>query len=261
MNPETLALTVFFGLTGLFVLLDAVRPARALPPLPGWRVRGTVSFVVAFFVSSFAPLLWDGWLAQFQVFDLSALGIVGAAAVGFLVYQSLLYAWHRTMHRNHTLWRIFHQMHHSAERHDVYGAFYFHPVDVVGFSLVGSLALVVVAGVPVESALIVAGLANALALFQHANLRTPRWLGYFVVRPESHMVHHQRGLHAFNYCDFPLIDMVMGTFRNPAKFEGKTGFYDGASARVGEMLIARDVSMPSTSDADHDSGIHPALAA
>jgi sterol desaturase/sphingolipid hydroxylase (fatty acid hydroxylase superfamily) len=52
-------------------------------------------------------------------------------------------------------------------------------------------------------------------MFQHANLRTPRWLGYIIQRPESHGIHHERGLHAFNYADLPLWDMVFGTFRNP----------------------------------------------
>ena len=85
MNPESLALTVFLGLTGLFVLLDTVRPARDLPPSPWWRVRGIASFLVAFFTASYAPLLWDGWLSQFQIFDLSGLGIAGAAAVGAAV--------------------------------------------------------------------------------------------------------------------------------------------------------------------------------
>ena len=37
-----------------------------------------------------------------------------------------------------------------------------------------------------------------------ANVRTPQWLGYLVQRPESHSVHHQRGVHAYNYSDLPL---------------------------------------------------------
>jgi sterol desaturase/sphingolipid hydroxylase (fatty acid hydroxylase superfamily) len=35
--------------------------------------------------------------------------------------------------KSNILWRIFHQMHHSAERLDTYGAFYFSPYDMIGF--------------------------------------------------------------------------------------------------------------------------------
>jgi hypothetical protein len=38
--------------------------------------------------------------------------------------------------------------------------------------------------------------------------------------------------------------MVFGTFRNPRAWEGEVGFYTGASARVWEMLVGRDVTTP-----------------
>ena len=79
------------------------------------------------------------------------------------------------------------------------------------------------------------------------SLRTPRWLGYIIQRPESHSVHHGKGLHRYNYSDLPLWDIVFGTFRNPEGFQSEHGFYQGASARIPEMLAFRDVSTP---DAD-----------
>ena len=59
------------------------------------------------------------------------------------------------------------------------------------------------------------------AIFQHANVRTPRWLGYFVQRPESHSLHHERGVHRDNYSDLPVFDMLFGTFRNPRALRGR----------------------------------------
>ena len=38
--------------------------------------------------------------------------------------------------------------------------------------------------------------------------------------------------------------MIFGTYRNPETFEGEAGFYDGASARVLDMALGRDVSVP-----------------
>jgi sterol desaturase/sphingolipid hydroxylase (fatty acid hydroxylase superfamily) len=83
-----------------------------------------------------------------------------------------------------------------------------------------------------------------LAVFQHTNIRTPQWLGYFVQRPESHSHHHERGVHARNYSDLPVFDLLFGTFHNPRDFAPQAGFYDGASARITDMLLARDVSTP-----------------
>jgi hypothetical protein len=40
--------------------------------------------------------------------------------------------------------------------------------------------------------------------------------------------------------------MIFGTYRNPETFEGEAGFYDGASARVLNMVLGRDVSTPPT---------------
>ena len=42
----------------------------------------------------------------------------------------------------------------------------------------------------------------------------------------------------------PVRFFVFGTFRNPKGFEIETGFYNGASAQIGEMLIFKDVTIP-----------------
>lgn len=71
-----------------------------------------------------------------------------------------------------------------------------------------------------------------------------RWLGYVIQRPEAHAVHHGRGIHAYNYGDLPLRDLLFGTFRNPERFDQPTGFWDGASEKMGAMLLGRDVAQP-----------------
>ena len=76
------------------------------------------------------------------------------------------------------------------------------------------------------------------------NIRTPLWLGYFIQRPEAHCIHHQRDVHAFNYGDLPVWDMLFGTYRNPAAFEGTVGFDLPATDRLGAMLAFVDVNEP-----------------
>lgn len=238
-DPVSLAV---FALYGSLIAAEALAPARPLPPVKGWRTRGLVAFAAYFLLSSYLPLLWTEHLARFRLFDLTGLGTLAGAAVGLLVYELGVYAWHRSMHASDRLWRVFHQMHHSAERIDTFGAFWFSPLDMIGWTVLFSLSLTLVVGLTPEASTAVLLAATFLSVFQHSNLRTPRWLGYLVQRPESHSRHHERGVHAGNYSDLPLFDLVFGTFHNPRHFAAQAGFEDGASSRVTDLLLARDVS-------------------
>ena len=253
LDPVSLAVIALY--TALIVW-EAIAPARALPAIRGWKLLGLTAFALYFFVSSYLPLLWNDRLARFQWFDLTPLGTLGGAAVGLLVYETAQYAWHRAMHRTTWLWRGFHQLHHSAERLDTYGAFWFSPLDMLGWTALTSLALTLVVGITPQAATVVLLLTTFLSVFQHANIRTPRWLGYIVQRPESHSRHHARGVHSGNYADLPLFDMLFGTFHNPREFVSAQGFYHGASARIGAMLRFRDVSVP---PAGHGTELSPDL--
>ncbi len=237
---------IVFGIYGGLMLWEAIFPARKLPNVKFWKLKGMLAFVFFFFLSSYLPLIWDGYLANYQIFDLASLGTVRGAMLGILIYELGVYIWHRSMHKSDSLWKIFHQMHHSAERLDSFGAFYFSPMDMVGFTFLGSLCLVVLAGfTPEATTMIILG-TTFLSIFQHSNIKTPVWLGYIIQRPEAHAVHHARGIHAHNYSDIPIFDMLFGTFQNPKRYEYEAGFYDGASAKVKDMLLFKDISKPET---------------
>ena len=249
---DPISLTVF-AIFGALVLWEALAPARPLPRVRGWRLMTFAAFVVYFFLSSYLPLLWGETLARLRLFDLTGLGTWGGAAAGLLVYEAGTYFWHRSMHGSNVLWRGLHQMHHSSERLDAMSAYWFSPLDMVGWTLLSSFTLTVVVGITPEAAVLVLYAVTFLAILQHTNVRTPRWLGYLVQRPESHSHHHERGVHARNYSDLPVFDLMFGTFHNPPDFAKATGFYDGASYRVADMLAFRDVSRaPMTHKASSD---------
>lgn len=242
LDPATLVmLAMFAGLAAW----ERLAPARALPHVPYWTARALLAFGVYFLLSSYLPLLWGQALAPLQLFDLSGWPTAAAVAAGLLGYELCGYAYHRAMHRFTPLWRLLHQMHHSAERLDVASAFWFSPLDMVGWTLVSSVALTVF-GLPAPAATLTILIITFLAIFQHANVRTPHWLGYLVQRPESHTVHHARGVHAHNYADLPLIDLLFGSFVNPRRPAPATGYWHGASAKVLDMLLLRDVSRQPT---------------
>lgn len=238
LDPVSLAL---LGIYGALILLEALFPARKLPEVRGWRTRALIVFAFYFFLSNYLPMFWGETLAQYQLFNLEHVNPFLAAAIGVVVFELLVWAWHRTMHKTHWLWRSFHQMHHSAERVDSFGAFYFSPLDILGFTFLGSLALTIV-GLPAKAVTYYFYVTMFLAAVQHINVRTPQWLGYIVQRPESHSVHHARGIHGYNYSDLPLWDIVFGTFRNPKDFMPESGFEGASSAQIGQMLLFRDIA-------------------
>lgn len=233
---------IVFAIYGSLMVWEALFPARELPKMKNWKLRGLISFAVFFYLSSYLPLLWDGTLVKYQLFNLASLGTYWGAFAALMIYELGLYFWHRSMHKSNSLWRIFHQMHHSAERMDTYGAFYFSPMDMIGFTLLGSLCLVVITGFTPEATTLFILSSTFLGIFQHSNIKTPVWLGYFIQRPEAHTLHHARGIHAYNYSDIPLFDMLFGTFKNPRRYDHETGFFKGASGRIREMLLFKDIS-------------------
>lgn len=230
------------ALIALLFLVQALWPARPLPQIKGWWWRAGVVFVGYFYLATYLPLLWDQYLLPYQMFNLESENIYASALIALMVFELLIYVWHRSIHSFHCLWRIFHQMHHSAERVDTLGAFYFSPLDTAGFALVGSVTLAVLVGLAPEATTLFLMTTVFLPTFQHTNIKTPRWLGYLIQRPESHSVHHQKGVHGYNYSDLPIFDLLFGTFKNPRCFVEEAGFYTGASSRIGDMLLFRDIN-------------------
>jgi sterol desaturase/sphingolipid hydroxylase (fatty acid hydroxylase superfamily) len=230
---------IALGLFGAFVVAELALKGRDYPKVRGWPLIGLLSMATYMLISTLAPFLWARWLGAHRLFDLTALPLAVQAAIGLLVYELTMYWQHRLLHRSDVLWRLLHQTHHSAERVDIWGVFYFHPLDMLGWTLQGSLALIWIVGLTPEAALIVLVVATALNMLTHANIRTPHWLGWFVARPEMHAVHHERDVHAFNYCDLPVIDRIFGTYRNPKTWNGAVGLVDGGTTRFGDLLVGK----------------------
>lgn len=226
--------------------LERVLPRRAQPRLRWqWAVLGIASFFLGAAIRVPLPAVIASALAGHTLFDLSALSLWIAVPLVVLATSFVGYWLHRATHRSDRLWRWAHQMHHSAERVDIPGFAYGHPIEHV-LAVVVITPVVALLGVSPEAAAIGGFLGYVLGLFQHMDLRTPQWLGYLVQRPEQHAVHHIRGVHAYNY-GLPLFDLLFGTFRNPRDVVEPAGFWDGASSQVVAMLIGRDVSTPTSS--------------
>ena len=101
---------------------------------------------------------------------------------------------------------------------------------------------VLVLGLDPLAAALTGVVAAFYGMFQHWNVRTPVWGGYFIQRPEAHCLHHRRGVHAFNYGDLPWWDLLFGTFRNPTASADACGFDAPADRRIGAMIAWQDVN-------------------
>lgn len=228
-----------------FLALDLVYRARRDDAVRGWRLRAGIVTAISFAISLATGAGWGLLLEGKALFNGAVLGTVGGTLAGMLAYESLHYAYHRSAHRFGWLWRV-HQMHHSAETLDAWGAYYLHPLDALLFTTLSSVVMFPVLGLTPQAGALAMAFITFAGIFQHANIRTPHWVGYLIQRPESHAIHHARTVHGFNYADLPLLDMLFGTFRNPRSVEGvEQGFYFGASRRWREALLLRDVQQPS----------------
>ncbi len=237
-----IAVVALFAMLALLVVAERIQPVRHFEEVPGWRLKCLLFMPILIAGSASIPYLMAEVVGDLHLLPGKRLHLVGGTLVGVVVSELVVYWAHRLHHSVPFLWRWIHQLHHSAERIDVFGSAYFHPFEIIEGSVVGVLIFNVVMGLEPEAAFLAALWQAFNGVFQHGNIRTPTWLGYLIQRPEAHALHHERGVHDFNYANLPLWDIVFGTFRNPVAWQGDAGFYSGASRQTLPMLLGRDVS-------------------
>lgn len=239
LDPLSLVLIAIFA---VLIFLEQILPGRTQKKIKYWVPKSLFFFIVYFYLSTYLPLIWDKYLLPYQLVNLEEMNPIFSTIIAVLVFELLIYAWHRSIHKQDFLWRTFHQLHHSAERLDTFGAFYFSPLDMIGFTMLGSLSLTIFVGISPEAITWFLYITMFLTIFPHTNIHTPRWLGYIIQRPESHSVHHQKGVHAYNYSDLPIFDILFGTFRNPKHFVDEIGLHQGSSHQLKALLLCKNIS-------------------
>ena len=227
----------------VMIAVEVMHPGRRWPSVAGWWSRALLLNGVQVGSVLLAGVLWDSWMAQHRPWSADSLGPVAGGLVGYVTITFVYYWWHRWRHAVPMLWRWFHQVHHSPQRIEIITSFYKHPFEIVLNGVLSSAIVYLLVGLgpaAAANAVLLSGLAE---LVYHWNVPTPYWVGFLIQRPESHCVHHQEGLHDYNYSDLPLWDMLFGTFRNPRRWDSRCGF--GAQEyRLPEMLRGVDVNAP-----------------
>lgn len=242
----SLLAVVVIGL--LAALAERCWPARPLPRVPGWWPRVLLLNLSQVGAVLLAGALLDPWLRAREVGLLPSSGLqdlppLVQGSLAYLVSACIYYVWHRARHEVPILWRWLHQTHHAPERIEVFMAFYKHPAEALLNVLLSSGIAFLLLGCSAEGAAVSVLLSGSAELFYHLNLRTPRWLGYLVQRPEMHRIHHQLGQHRHNYADLPLIDLICGTYLNPLpETEVTCGLGRELELRFEDQLLGRDLT-------------------
>jgi len=233
------------GLLSVFavVLFWAERrfPGRQLPEAPGWYGRAIVFNLLDIVILTAVGWIFEDFFRAHALYPVSQWN-APPLEVAFLLmaWSFVFYWWHRAAHLN-GLWHVFHQMHHSPSRIEMFTTFYKHPAEAVFETFLTAVVLYLVFGATPLSGAWIGALVAMIGFVSHCNLRTPKWLGYFIQRPEQHSIHHQIDLHKYNYADVIVWDRIFGTFREADTFTERCGFPGDNEKRIKEILAFKDV--------------------
>ena len=143
----------------------------------------------------------------------------------FLFLDLVIYGQHRIFHKAPWLWRI-HKVHHADVDLDVTTGVRFHPMEIL-LSMLIKIAAVAFIGAHIFAVLTFEIVLNATSLFNHSNIRIPKFLERFlrliIVTPDMHQVHHSVIVEETNSnfsFNLPWWDRLLGTYRAQS-VEGK----------------------------------------
>jgi sterol desaturase/sphingolipid hydroxylase (fatty acid hydroxylase superfamily) len=233
------ALIVLVTLT--FFFWERIAPGRELPNVPGWYSRAALMNLLQLTLIGIGGLTWNRFFRGHALLQLGAWpNPVLEGLFYWLVGTFIFYWWHRIRHAN-GFWLIFHQIHHSPSRIELLTSFYKHPIEIAADSILTGFFIYCVFGGTAEAGAWTSLFGAAGEYFYHSNIRTPKWLGWFIQRPEHHSIHHEIGVHRYNFGDITLWDRLFGTFKEADDFAERCGFPGRQEERLMEMFRFKDV--------------------
>jgi len=193
--------SIFLAVLVILASLEFIFPLakRKCSRTKQWTINLSMVVLDSIAVRLCFPLLAVG-AAQYAgnhtigVFNLIVLPDFIAVIFALLLFDLLIYAQHVLLHKIPILWSL-HKVHHTEIGLDVTTAVRFHPVEII-LSMLIKIAFVLVMGIPVLAVILFEILLNALALFNHSNLKLPKGLDKslrkIIITPEVHWIHHSQ---------------------------------------------------------------------
>ncbi len=221
-------LSVFLGLFSGFAALESLVPKRArVQPRAGrWFTNLSITILNTLALRALSVALpflavgaaVDAWSHGWGLLNRVAWPLWVEVLLAILVLDFAIWGQHLITHKVPLFWR-FHRMHHADRDMDVTTALRFHPVEILA-SMGLKIGLVYALGPQAVAVVLFEVILNGTALFNHSNLRLPRWLDcalrWVLVTPDMHRVHHsvQRAEHDSNYgFALSIWDRIFRTYR------------------------------------------------
>ncbi len=253
-HEAAIRLAVFLGVLLALVVLERLRPWRAVRPLGmrRWPANLGLALTGSLLVRALVPAAAVGAAVWAEGRGLGLFPALGAPAwvavpLAILLLDLLVYWQHRVTHTVPLLWRL-HRVHHADPELDATSGLRFHPAEIL-LSMGLKMAAVVALGAPPLAVLAFEVLLNATAMFNHAAIRMPPraepWLRLVLVTPEMHRTHHSEVRaetdSCYGFC-LPWWDRLFGSYRAaPAAGEGVVigvpGWRAAEEQRLGRLLL------------------------
>ena len=237
-----LQLILIVTLAMFFFTIERLHPGRTMPQSSHWYLRALLLNGVQFSLVFIAGATWNIWFQTTSLFHVQ--GLLHPVGEGFFYWfigTFVFYWWHRLRHAP-GFWLVFHQVHHSPTRVETLTAFYKHPLEMIANSVLISAIIFLIFGGSLEAAAWYNVFAVGGEFLYHVNLRTPKWFGYFIQRPEQHSIHHQFGVHSYNFGDITWWDRLFGTFKEAEKFAPACGFEQKKEEQLLAMLAFKNIT-------------------
>ena len=237
----TLPTIITIFATIFFLIIERLKPGRKLPKIKNWYYQAILINLVQLLITLATARLWIeifGEISLFKISNWQSQILQGLFA--WFIGTFFFYWWHRVRHLK-GFWLIFHQIHHSPSRIEAITSFYKHPIEILSDAILSALILYPLLGCSMMGAFWYNCFAGIGEYLYHSNIKTPKWFRYFIQTPELHSIHHQFGVHKYNFGDIPIWDRIFGTYKDTTEFAERCGFPKNAENKLKEMLLFKDV--------------------
>ena len=215
----------------VLALIEALAPG---PARPGGDKRLFVNFSLGIINIALGSALPVSTLAAAALAGATGVGLGHAVALPWaalfvliLLARSFVAYWvHRLSHGVPLLWRL-HRVHHGDRAVDVSTTLRNHPIELA-LTVPAAAATILLLGPPISVVLAADTALFALALWQHADIRTPLepLVGRLLVTPGLHRAHHspRRADHDRNFGEVMIFwDHLFGTYSPPVERDSAVG--------------------------------------
>ena len=198
-NETSIRMSFFFGVFFVMAMWEIKRPRRQLlvSKFARWLNNLALVFLNSFLLRLLFPAAAVGVAAfaaehGWGLFNYYQLPFLVVVILTVVAMDFIIYLQHVLVHAVPVLWRL-HRVHHADLDYDVTTGARFHPIEII-LSMFIKFATIIVLGAPVVAVIIFEIILNAMAMFNHSNVKLPdrvdRILRGLFVTPDMHRVHH-----------------------------------------------------------------------